>query len=99
VLILGRKLDQSIVIPAHGIEITVTAIGGSRVRLGIAAPTGTAIIRKEIAERYGYEIDDGRVAASADAGDGRAADRTVAGVAPTTADGGGSARVGDAQVG
>ena len=56
-LILSRKRDQSILIPAHGIEIVVTEITRSRVAIGIRAPQGTDIIRTEIAERYGHYSD------------------------------------------
>ena len=56
-LILSRKRDQSILIPAHGIEIVVTDITRSRVAIGIRAPQGTDIMRTEIAQRYGYQCD------------------------------------------
>ena len=81
-LILGRKLDESILIPAHGIEIVVTEITRTRVRIGIKAPQGTAIIRQEIADRYGYHIDH------ASEGDhGRAATGAAGCPAPPSADG------------
>ena len=99
-LILTRKADEAVLIPAFGIVVRVLSISGSRVQLGFTADgPGTAIVREEIAGRYGYEINDGRVEVATDAGNGRAEDRTVAGVAPAAADGGGSADVGDAQVG
>lgn len=51
-LILNRKLDDSLLIEIEGqdkpIEIKVTDIGGGQVRLGIAAPKNCKIWRKEL---------------------------------------------------
>jgi carbon storage regulator CsrA len=86
VLILSRKRDQSILIPQHGIEIVVTEITRSRVAIGIKAPTGTAVIRQEIAGKYGHDVND------ATAGDdGRAATGAAGGAAPPAPDGDGPA--------
>lgn len=46
-LVLGRKIGESIIIDDH-IEITVTAVEGDMVRLGINAPKHITIHRKEI---------------------------------------------------
>ncbi len=50
-LVLSRKVDQSILI-GDGIEIKVVQIRGSgpgaQVRLGIVAPPGVVVLRKEI---------------------------------------------------
>jgi carbon storage regulator len=46
-LVLGRKKGESIVID-DDIEITVTAIEGDMVRLGINAPKHITIHRKEV---------------------------------------------------
>lgn len=46
-LVLGRKKGESIVIDDN-IEITVTAIEGDMVRLGISAPKHITIHRKEV---------------------------------------------------
>lgn len=46
-LVLGRKKGESIVIDDN-IEITVTAIEGDLVRLGISAPKHIPIHRKEV---------------------------------------------------
>ena len=45
-LILTRKVDQSIVIGDH-IKVTVIEIRGRQVRLGIEAPPGLLILREE----------------------------------------------------
>ena len=48
-LVLSRKVDQKIVINDK-IVLTVVAIRGDKVRLGIEAPTDVPIHRKEIYE-------------------------------------------------
>ncbi len=50
-LILSRKIDQSIVLACPGgtdIEVMVTRIEAGKVRLGIRAPADVSIVRKEI---------------------------------------------------
>lgn len=46
-LVLSRKLDESIVIDGN-IEVTVLAVQGRRVKLGIRAPGEISIRRQEI---------------------------------------------------
>lgn len=46
-LVLGRKKGQSIIID-NDIEITVTAVEGDLVKLGISAPKSINIHRKEV---------------------------------------------------
>lgn len=46
-LVLSRDLEQSIVI-GQDIVVTVVAIQGHRVRLGIVAPAGVPVHRKEV---------------------------------------------------
>ncbi|WP_172371417.1 carbon storage regulator CsrA [Sporosarcina jiandibaonis] len=46
-LVLGRKKGESIIIDDN-IEITITAIDGETVKLGIEAPKQITIHRKEI---------------------------------------------------
>jgi carbon storage regulator len=50
-LVLSRKRGERIVIPGCSITITITAIKGDRVRLGIAAPAEVAVLREELARR------------------------------------------------
>jgi carbon storage regulator len=47
VLVLTRKLKQSIMI-GDDVEITVLAVQGEKVRLGIQAPADVAVFRSEI---------------------------------------------------
>jgi carbon storage regulator len=48
-LVLTRKIDQKILI-GDNIEITVVAISGDAVRIGIDAPKDVKIMRQEILE-------------------------------------------------
>ena len=57
-LVLTRKAEQSIMI-GDDIEVSVLAIMGEKVRIGIQAPRNIPVFRKEV---Y-LEIQDERVAA------------------------------------
>ena len=48
-LVLSRKLNERIRI-GDDIEITVTALTGNRVKIGIAAPRDTKVLRGELDE-------------------------------------------------
>jgi len=50
VLILSRKECQQICI-GDGIVVTVVRIDGGRVKIGIEAPPGVSVDRKEVAQR------------------------------------------------
>ncbi len=52
-LVLSRKLNESIVISELGVTITVVEIRGDKVRLGIEAPREVPIYRSEVAEAMG----------------------------------------------
>jgi carbon storage regulator len=49
-LVLSRRVGESVVIEG-GIVVTVTAVQGDRVRLGISAPPTVRVDRAEIHER------------------------------------------------
>lgn len=51
-LVLTRKLDQSIMI-GDEIEISVLAVSGEKVRIGISAPREVPVFRKEVYEALG----------------------------------------------
>jgi carbon storage regulator len=50
-LVLTRKLGESILVPSHGMVIKVVAVAGGRVRLGITAPPEVQILRDEVLRR------------------------------------------------
>jgi carbon storage regulator len=47
-LVLSRKPGERIVIPQCDLTITVVAVEGNRVRLGITAPADVAVYREEL---------------------------------------------------
>ena len=49
-LILTRKVSEAILI-GNDIKITVTAISGSQVRIGISAPKEVKVLREELVGR------------------------------------------------
>jgi carbon storage regulator len=51
-LVLTRKINETIVI-GENIRVTIMAIRGRTVRLGIEAPQGVAIVREELVRRRG----------------------------------------------
>ena len=51
-LVLSRKRDESIVI-GNGVTVTVLAVSGNRVKLGINAPAEVPVHREEIFQRIG----------------------------------------------
>ena len=55
-LVLTRKLGERIVVPHCGVTVTVVAIDGNRVRLGIAAPDEVAVYREEVWQRLDHAL-------------------------------------------
>ena len=49
-LVLSRRVGQTVVIEG-GIQVTVVAFSGGRVRLGISAPPAVRVDREEVHER------------------------------------------------
>ena len=56
-LVLTQRLGETVVIDG-GIQVTVVAVQGDKVRLGITAPAATRVDRKEVHERR-TEFDAG----------------------------------------
>jgi carbon storage regulator len=50
-LVLSRKCGERIVLPDLSVTVTIVAIKGNRVRLGIAAPAETPVLREELVRR------------------------------------------------
>jgi carbon storage regulator len=55
-LVLSRKLGERIVVPDCDLVITVLAVDGNRVRLGISAPTQIGVYREEIWRELGQQM-------------------------------------------
>jgi carbon storage regulator len=47
-LVLRRKPGERIVVPGCGVTLTVLAVEGKSVRLGISAPATLAVYREEV---------------------------------------------------
>ena len=47
-LVLSRKIGEQIIMPEHEVVVTVVAIHGNRVRIGITAPSGVTVYREEL---------------------------------------------------
>jgi carbon storage regulator len=50
-LILTRRIGETIVIDDEKIKVTVLGVKGNQVRLGIVAPKDVSVDREEIAQR------------------------------------------------
>lgn len=50
-LVLSRKPGESIVLPQLNILLTVVAVRGDRIRLGITAPPNVVVHREEVWQR------------------------------------------------
>jgi carbon storage regulator len=47
-LVLTRKLGERILVPQFDVEITVVAVQGNTVRVGVTAPNAVAVYREEV---------------------------------------------------
>jgi len=56
-LIIGRKVDESIVIDGN-IKIMVTSIRGNQVRIGIDAPREVEVMREELIDPMDDNLDE-----------------------------------------
>jgi carbon storage regulator CsrA len=56
-LVLSRKVGESILLPSHGVTIQVGEVKRGRVRLRITAPADTRILREEVAMREEFADD------------------------------------------
>jgi carbon storage regulator len=52
-LVLSRKPGEQVLVPQYGLAVTVVAVEGTTVRLGIAAPADVAVYREEVWRRVG----------------------------------------------
>jgi carbon storage regulator len=65
-LVLTRRSNQSIMI-GEDVEITVLAVSGEKVRIGITAPSAIPVFRKEVYLRIAAEGDGDGSPSAADA--------------------------------
>lgn len=54
-LVLSRKVGEKILVPDREVVVTVVAIEGNRVRLGITAPADVDVYREEIFWQIGQD--------------------------------------------
>jgi carbon storage regulator CsrA len=52
-LVLSRHVREKIVLPELGVTVTVVAVKGSAVRVGIEAPPQVRVLREELRQRDG----------------------------------------------
>ncbi len=67
-LVVTRRIGESILLPGANIEVMVVSIRSmERVRIGIKAPSDVQILRNELVERHGLDTSS----ATGDDTDGR----------------------------
>jgi carbon storage regulator len=66
-LVLSRKIGEQIIMPGQEVVVTVVAIHGNRVRIGITAPSDVAVYREEL---HRAAVNETECAAGACAGHG-----------------------------
>lgn len=54
-LVLSRKVNQQLVIPEYNITITIVAVAGEKVRVGIEAPSNIKVWRPEVLAKIDRE--------------------------------------------
>jgi len=57
-LVLKRKPGQRVVVPRLGLAVTVLAVEGKTVRLGLSAPEELAVYREEVWQQRCQEEHD-----------------------------------------
>lgn len=50
-LVLTRRIEESLYFPDVGISVVVCSVDGNRVRLGITAPDNIRVFRRELFDR------------------------------------------------
>jgi carbon storage regulator CsrA len=68
-LVLARKVGEEIVI-GDNIRLTVVAVHGQQVRIGISAPKEVVVDRQEVADRRNHWLSEGPSLAPPPAADG-----------------------------
>ncbi len=57
-LVLTRRLNESVVFPGLGVTVTVAAIKGGAIRVSIEAPRDVVILRQELLAEAGLDEGD-----------------------------------------
>jgi len=55
VLVLSRREGEEILVPECGVTVTVLAVQGNKIRLGIRAPAEVEILRGQLRDRQVQE--------------------------------------------
>jgi carbon storage regulator len=64
-LVLSRRIGEQIIMPEQEVVVTVVAIHGNRVRIGITAPSGVPVYREELYRSISSETECAGAAGSA----------------------------------
>jgi carbon storage regulator len=56
-LVLSRKVGEKIVLPEVDVTVTVLKVNGNKIRLGISAPAGITVHRREVWRRRSELVD------------------------------------------
>jgi carbon storage regulator len=54
-LVLCRKVGETIVVPALNLRLIVVSVEGKKVRLGVTAPATVAVHREEVWDRISHQ--------------------------------------------
>ena len=55
-LVLGRKVNEEIVLPNQGVVFSILEVRGDRVKVGISAPDNVQVYRREVWNRIELEL-------------------------------------------
>jgi carbon storage regulator len=54
-LVLSRKIGERVLVPHCELVVTILAVQGKTVRIGISAPAETAVYREEVWQQLGQQ--------------------------------------------
>jgi carbon storage regulator len=56
-LVLSRRIGEQIIMPEQDVVVTVVAIHGNRVRIGITAPSDVPVHREELYRKVAGKLE------------------------------------------
>ena len=56
-LVLSRRVGEKVVLPEVEVTVTVLKVSGNKIRLGISAPAGINVYRREVWRRRSELVD------------------------------------------